>query len=84
MVEGIQADSDSIVRHNPVGTREEILLWMLLNCLANYLSLSEQETPCFNGRPDASTYREAIVFVLRGRTEADFDAASYLDRLGAE
>ncbi|MGE3467731.1 MAG: hypothetical protein AB7J13_12440 [Pyrinomonadaceae bacterium] len=54
---------------------------MLLNCLITYLSLSEIETPCFNGKPDASTYRDAILFVLNDRRIDDFDPTQYLDKL---
>ena len=76
---GILEDREAIIRHNPLGTREEILLWMLLSCLISYLSLSEIETPCFSGKPDASTYRDAINFILRGRMAEPFDPAPYLD-----
>jgi hypothetical protein len=75
---GIRDDRESIVKHNPIGSEEEILLWMLLSCLSSYLSLSEIETPCFTGKPDAMTYRESIMFVLRDRKSNDFDAESYL------
>jgi len=75
---GIRDDRDSIVKHNPIGSDQEILLWMLLSCLVSFLSLSEIETPCFTGKPDAATYREAILFVLKDRRSADFDPASYL------
>lgn len=78
----LRADSEIIVKHNPIGTREEILLWMLLGVLISYLSLSEQETPCFTGTANAATYQNAILFVLSGRT--DFDPARYLDELTAE
>ena len=74
-------DRESIIKHNPIGSDEEILLWMLLNSLAIYLSLSEIETPCFNGKPDAQTYRDAIIFVLENRRQTDFDVNSYLDSL---
>jgi len=76
---GILEDREAIIRHNPLGTREEILLWMLLSCLISYLSLSEIETPCFNGKPDASTYRDAINFILHGRMAEPFDPSDYLD-----
>ena len=76
---GILEDREAIIRHNPLGTREEILLWMLLSCLISYLSLSEMETPCFTGKPDAATYRDAISFILRGRMDEPFDVAAYLD-----
>ena len=78
---GIREDGETIVQHNPIGTDEEILLWMLLSCLINYLSLSEIETPCFTGRPDAAMYRDAISFVLRDRKDEDFDESGYLARM---
>lgn len=84
IVEGIVEDRESIIRHNPLGTDEEILLWMLLSCLIAFLSLSDIETPCFTGKPDAETYREAIAFVLKDRKTADFDVASYLIKLRDE
>jgi hypothetical protein len=78
---GIYEDRESICKHNPNGTSEEILLWMLLGCLIGYLSLSEIETPCFSGKPDAKTYRNAILFVLEDRKAASFDAKTYLMKL---
>jgi hypothetical protein len=81
LVDGIIADKESIILHNPIGTAKEILLWMLLNSLVVYLSLSELETPCFTGRPDASMYREAVEFVLRNRKSEEFDVAAVLDKL---
>ena len=79
--DGIYEDRESIIKHNPLGKREEILLWMLLSCLNSYLSLTEIEMPCFNGMPDEKTYREAILFVLQGRRDADFDAVPYINKL---
>lgn len=76
--EGIRQDREIIIKHNPLGSDEEILLWMLLSVLISYLSLSEMETPCFTGTPDAETYRKAIVHVLKDRRESDFDVESYL------
>jgi hypothetical protein len=81
IVDGIIADRESIIRHNPIGTPGETLLWMLLNSLVVYLSLGELETPCFTGRPDASVYRDAIEFVLRGRKTEEFDTGELLDKL---
>jgi len=81
IIDGILEDRDSIIRHNPIGTPDEILLWMLLSCLVSYLNLSDAETPCFTGKPDAKTYRDAIIFVLRGRKEPEFGEDIYLDRL---
>lgn len=78
---GIFEDRETIIKHNPIGTREEILLWMLLSILISYLSLSEIETPCFTGMPTAETYRQAILFVLRERKIDDFDAETYLDKM---
>jgi hypothetical protein len=77
--DGIARDRESIVTHNPIGSEEEILLWMLLSVLITYLSLSELETPCFTGTPDADTYRNAIDFVLKDRRDTDFDIRPYLD-----
>jgi hypothetical protein len=79
--EGIYEDREAIFRHNPIGTHEETLLWMLLSILISYMSLSEIETPCFKGMPNAETYRQAIMFILKdGKTE-EFDAEGYLDDL---
>ncbi len=81
---GIYEDRETICRHNPIGTRAETLLWMLLSCLISYLSLSEIETPCFTGMPTAETYRNAILFVLKDRKAEDFNAETYLDKLITE
>ena len=77
--DGIFEDRESIIKHNPLGTHEEILLWMLLSCLISYLNLTDLETPCFSGKPDAKTYRDAVFFVLRERRSDDFDVDKYLD-----
>jgi len=81
IVDGIREDRDSIIKHNPIGPPDEILLWMLLNSLIIYLNLTELETPCFTGKPDLKTYRDAILFVLKERQSDDFDAGKYLDNL---
>ena len=78
---GIYEDRAAIRKHNPIGTREETLLWMLLSILISYLSLSEIETPCFTGMPNAETYRQAIIFILKDGKTSEFDAESYLDDL---
>jgi hypothetical protein len=78
---GIEEDADSIVKHNPIGDRGEILLWMLLSCLISYLNLSEIETPCFPGKPTAETYQDAVLFVLQARMSGSFDPEPYLDKL---
>ncbi len=74
-------DRETIIKHNPIGTPEETLLWMLLSILISYLSLSEIETPCFTGMPTAETYRQAILFILKERKIEGFDAEKYLDKL---
>jgi hypothetical protein len=79
IVDGIREDRDIIIKHNPLGTEDEILLWMLLSCLVSYLGLSDVETPCFPGKPTAASYREAIRYVLGERS--DFDPLPYLDQL---
>jgi len=81
---GIIEDRESIIKHNPIGPPDEILLWMLLSCLSAYLSLTEIETPCFTGKPDTNTYREAINFVLRERRTDDFDVTKYLNLFSDE
>ena len=81
LCEGIARDRESIVKHNPIGTSEEILLWMLHSVLVGYLSLEDIETPCFNGKPDAETYRDAIAFVLKGRKLDEFDETIYLGKM---
>ena len=75
----IKTDSEQLVRDNPIGTPQEVMLWMLLGILVSYLSLSELETPCFTGKPDAETYRDAIRFVLKDRMKPNFDLDTYLD-----
>jgi hypothetical protein len=77
----IEEDREIIIRSNPIGTREEILLWMLLGVLVSYLNLSEMETPCFSGKPDTDTYRGAIRFILNDRMADDFDPDEFLMRL---
>ena len=54
---------------------------MLLSVLVSYLNLSEIESPCFTGIPDAETYKQAIVFVLNERKEADFDTEFFLNKI---
>lgn len=81
IVDGIIEDRETIIKHNPIGTEEEILLWMLLSCLTMYLNLTDIEMPCFNGKPDAKTYREAIVFVLQNRKNGHIEIENVLDRL---
>lgn len=81
--DGIRTDRETIIKHNPIGSDEEILLWMLLSCLISFLSLEENETPCFTGRPDADTFRKAIKFILDGRMEQEFDINGYLAEMTA-
>ena len=81
LVAGIAADRETIIKHNPLGTDQEILLWMLLSVLNSYLNLTEIETPCFTGIPNAETYREAIKFVLADRKADTFYESKYLDLL---
>ncbi len=78
---GIKEDRETIWKHNPIGAPEEILLWMLLSCLISYLSLTEIETPCFTGKPDAETYRKAILFILKDRKITEFNTEKYLKLL---
>lgn len=79
--EGIYQDRAVIFEHNPIGDQHTTLLWMLLSCLISYLSLSEIETPCFTGIPNAETYRQAILFILKNRKIEQFEPEKYLDKL---
>jgi hypothetical protein len=78
---GIRDDREIILKHNPIGTPDETLLWMLLGCLTVYFGLTDAETPCFTGTPDAKAYRDAINFVLQKRREDSFDAERYIDEM---
>lgn len=82
IVDGIVRDRASILKHNPIGTPSETLLWMLMSSLVVYLSLDDNETPCFTGRPDENTYTTAIKFILINRS--DFDPDPYLAKLTHE
>lgn len=77
--DGIRADREIIIEHNPIGTPEETQLWMLLNILVNYLSLDESETPCFTGIPDRETYRKAIDHVIKNKKAEKFDVDPIID-----
>lgn len=79
--EQIYLDREQIYQFNVAAPHNEVLLWMLLSSLISYLSLSDDETPCFPGAPDAETYRQAILHVLSGRIEPPFDAQKYLEKL---
>ena len=81
---GLRRDRESILKHNPVGTPRETILWMLLSVLISYLSLSENETPCFTGRPDENTYRDAIHYVLERKRAEAFNAEAYIQDLLSE
>ena len=77
----IYLDREQIYQFNPTVSHEEVLLWMLLACLINYLNLSEAETPCFPGAPDPEVYRQAISHVLQGRAKPSFESDKYLDEM---
>lgn len=79
--DGIYDDRETIIKYNPIGTPEEIILWMLMNCLVAYLSLTEMETPVLTGKPNVNTYRDAIIYILNDRKSGIFDEQPYLDRL---
>jgi hypothetical protein len=79
--EGILEDREIIIKHNPIGSDEEILLWMLLSVLISYLSLDEKEIPCFPSSTSLETYRQAILFTLAERKSEDFNVEKYLEEL---
>ncbi|MFN2413361.1 MAG: hypothetical protein ABR535_09975 [Pyrinomonadaceae bacterium] len=74
-------DKAKIIKNNPIGSDDEILLWMLLGILSSFLSLQENEVPRFSGRPDATTYRKAILFILQNRRDTDFDVEPFIDHM---
>lgn len=77
---GIYEDREIIIKHNPLGSDEEILLWMLLSILISYLSLDEKEIPCFPNSTNLETYRQAILFIVQDRKTEDFDSEKYLSK----
>lgn len=81
LCDGIREDRETIIKHNPIGSDEEILLWMLLSVLISYLSLDEKEIPCFPSSTSLETYRQAILFTLAERKIEDFDVEKYLRNL---
>ncbi len=74
----INEEREIICKHNPIGSEEETLLWMLMSVLISYLSLGDKEIPCFAGNPTAETYRDAILFMLKERRASNFDPGSYM------
>lgn len=70
-----------IIRHNPVGTDEEILLWMLLSCMVSYLNIEDVDTPCFTSKPDAEQYRNAIIYVVGPRKTENFEIGPHIDAM---
>lgn len=81
IVDGICEDRESIIKHNPIGSDEEILLWMLMSCLINFLGLTDQQIPCFPGTPTAETYRQAIGYIISESCDEKFDVAGQLCKL---
>ena len=77
----IYQDREQIYQFNPNAPRGEVLLWMLLSCLIGYLNLSEIETPCFPGAPDAEMYRQAIHYILERCGEPLFNSQIALEKL---
>ena len=79
--EGVYEDRAIIIKHNPTGSNEEALLWMLLGILISYLSFDEKEIPCFPNSTSTETYRQAILFIVQGRKIENFDVEKYLKKL---
>ncbi len=78
---GLSDDRAAILKHNPIGTESETLLWMLMSVLISYLSLEENEIPCFPGKTGAEMYHNAIIFILEKRKDSYFDEKKYLNEL---
>ena len=51
---------------------------MLMSVLISFLSIEESQMPDFHGKPDADTYRDAILFILKNRKKDDFEEQQYL------
>ena len=81
LAEGVGDDADTIFRHNPIGTRPETLLWMLVGVLTMYLDLSDAEMPCFPNTPTAETYAEAVRYVVRRYAVRPFDPEPYIGKM---
>ena len=79
--EQIYVDREQIYQFNNNASHNEVLLWMLLSCLISYLNLSDAQIPCFPGTPDAETYRQAILHVLKNRTNPPFNPNQSLQKL---
>ncbi len=75
---GIYEDRETIIKHNPLGSDAEILLWMLMSILISYLSLDDKEIPCFPNSTSLETYRHAILFILNERKSENFEVEKYL------
>lgn len=78
---GINEDREIIIKHNPIGSDQEVLLWMLLSVLISYLSLDEKEIPCFPNATSLETYRQAILFIMNDRKDGVFEVEKYLEKL---
>ena len=78
LCKSVSSEREAIVRHNPIGTPEETLLWMLLGVLISYLSLDAAETPCFPGSTSADVFRDAILQIVERKRTEEFDALPYL------
>lgn len=74
----IYEEREIIYKYNPIGTREETLLWMLMGVLISYLSIDEAKMPFFNRKPTAAVYRDSIAFILQNRKTENFDEEKYL------
>ena len=79
--DGIRVDRDKIIKHNPIGTENETLLWMLMSVLVSYLSLDEKEIPCFPGDVDEATYRKATEMIIEMKRDTAFDHETIINRM---
>ena len=79
--ENLNSEKDVIYKHNPIGTKEETILWMLMSILISYLNLDEKEIPCFPNQTNIETYRNAILFIMKDRKSENFEVENYLKKL---
>jgi hypothetical protein len=81
IAEGIRRDREAIIKHNPMGSDEEVLLWMLMSCLINYLGLEGDEVPCFPGPTNSETYKKAIMFIVANTCEEEIEFENVFEGL---
>lgn len=78
LCDDLYADRHQIYEYNPGASRREALLWMLLGCLINLLSVPPSEQPPAYGDSSSDPYVDAVCEILQQRMRPPFDARAYL------